>query len=80
MTISQKESTTTEELNVDKNISRRITPEPKPSLLVDVDFTPKADIIDSTENKENASSQEKKKLLLLCNRSDVVLTSFAPRI
>ncbi|XP_068154014.1 fap1 adhesin [Drosophila tropicalis] len=50
------------------------------SSIID-DDTPKVDLLESTQNKENTSSPpgSHKKLLQLCSRSDVVVTSFSPR-
>ncbi|EDW85115.1 uncharacterized protein Dwil_GK12783 [Drosophila willistoni] len=50
------------------------------SSIIDLD-TPKVDLLESTQNKENTSSPpgSHKKLLQLCSRSDVVVTSFSPR-
>lgn len=43
--------------------------------------TPKVDLVEATQNKENTTSTpaSHQKLLKLCGRSDVVITSFSPR-
>lgn len=61
---------------------REITPEPedrKPST--EAQETPKMNLINCTNNKENSSSTQKKNNLQLsmCHQSDVVITSFSPR-
>lgn len=41
--------------------------------------TPKVDLLEATQNKENTSTQSNKLMLQLCARSDLVITSFSPR-
>ncbi|KAH8294769.1 hypothetical protein KR018_002688 [Drosophila ironensis] len=52
-----------------------------PSTETSACDTPKVDLLEATQNKENTSSppSSHKKLLKLCARSDVVITSFSPR-
>lgn len=59
------------------------TPEQKRSTTPtaeDIDeTTPKIDLLEATQNKENTSTQSNKLMLQLCARSDLVITSFSPR-
>ncbi|KAH8276821.1 hypothetical protein KR026_001383 [Drosophila bipectinata] len=52
-----------------------------PSLDLITCETPKVDLVEATQNKENTTSTpaSHQKLLMLCARSDVVITSFSPR-
>ncbi|KAH8338937.1 hypothetical protein KR074_005787 [Drosophila pseudoananassae] len=52
-----------------------------PSLDLITCETPKVDLVEATPNKENTTSTpaSHQKLLKLCGRSDVVITSFSPR-
>ncbi|XP_070137985.1 fap1 adhesin isoform X2 [Drosophila bipectinata] len=52
-----------------------------PSLDLMTCETPKVDLVEATQNKENTTSTpaSHQKLLMLCARSDVVITSFSPR-
>ncbi|XP_030374851.1 titin [Scaptodrosophila lebanonensis] len=43
------------------------------------DDTPKIDLLEATQNKENTSTPSNKIILQLCARSDMVITSFSPR-
>ncbi|XP_017476546.1 PREDICTED: mucin-17 isoform X2 [Rhagoletis zephyria] len=65
---------------------RSVTPELQRSAptiastpLIKLDYTPKADLINCTQNKENKSTEKKRSLLSLCHQSDVVITSYSPR-
>ncbi|TMW51838.1 hypothetical protein DOY81_003083 [Sarcophaga bullata] len=80
----EKNQNTTENREVeDTGQKRSITPEPKKesenstSTLLE---TPKMNLINCTNDKENKSTQKKnKQLLTMCHLSDVVITSFSPR-
>ncbi|XP_054082915.1 mucin-16 isoform X2 [Zeugodacus cucurbitae] len=69
------------------NVERRsITPEPQnnePTIastpLIKLEDTPKMNLINCTQNKENRSTEKKLRLLSFCQQSDVVITSFSPR-
>lgn len=52
-----------------------------PSMEPTTCETPKVDLVEATQNKENTTSTpaSHQKLLKLCARSDVVITSFSPR-
>ncbi|CAD6995869.1 unnamed protein product [Ceratitis capitata] len=65
---------------------RSVTPEPQtcePTIastpLIKFEYTPKINLINCTKNKGNASTEKKKRLLTLCQQSDIVITSFSPR-
>lgn len=90
--ITSAESKTPEESNQntieiiekDTGQKRSITPEPRKenennptTILLE---TPKMNMINCTNDKENKSTQKiNKQLLTLCHQSDVVITSFSPR-
>ncbi|XP_019847301.2 microtubule-associated protein futsch [Bactrocera dorsalis] len=65
---------------------RSITPEPQKNEpiiastpLVKLEDTPKMNLINSTQNKQNTSTEKKLRMLSFCQQSDVVITSFSPR-
>ncbi|XP_053956923.1 titin [Anastrepha ludens] len=80
---SDNGKTTVETLHSER---RSVTPEPEPSAptiastpLIKLEDTPKMNLINCTQNKENKSTEKKRRLLSLCQHSDVVITSFSPR-
>ncbi|XP_054747791.1 titin [Anastrepha obliqua] len=80
---SDNGKTTVETLHSER---RSVTPEPDPSAptiastpLIKLEDTPKMNLINCTQNKENKSTEKKRRLLSLCQHSDVVITSFSPR-
>uniref|UniRef100_A0A0K8UL40 FHA domain-containing protein n=1 Tax=Bactrocera latifrons TaxID=174628 RepID=A0A0K8UL40_BACLA len=75
--------TTLETLNAQR---RSITPEPQKNEpiiastpLVKLEDTPKMNLINYTQNKQNTSTEKKLRMLSFCQQSDVVITSFSPR-
>ncbi|XP_039971309.1 mucin-17 [Bactrocera tryoni] len=65
---------------------RSITPEPQKNEpiiastpLVKLEDTPKMNLINYTQNKQNTSTEKKLRMLSFCQQSDVVITSFSPR-
>nr|XP_014089155.2 uncharacterized protein LOC106616798 isoform X1 [Bactrocera oleae] len=74
---------TLETLNAER---RSITPEPQKNEpiiastpLIKLENTPKMNLINYTQNKQNKSTEKKLRLLSFCQQSDVVITSFSPR-
>ncbi|XP_067640933.1 microtubule-associated protein futsch isoform X2 [Eurosta solidaginis] len=81
---------TADDDNKGSNEERRsITPDPQPHTnaltltastpLTALAGTPKMNLINCTQNKENKSSEKNRRLISLCQQSDVVITSFSPR-
>uniref|UniRef100_A0A1I8ML69 Uncharacterized protein n=1 Tax=Musca domestica TaxID=7370 RepID=A0A1I8ML69_MUSDO len=79
----EKEEAATIMLPTTEETGREVTPEPELKTLptAEVQETPKMNLINCTNNKENSASTKKKKNLhlSLCHQSDVVITSFSPR-